>query len=549
MATVICVSTFSVPAAQAAATNNPINTSSRAAVTSAYLTRYVPATKSQINWTGAVTGCKPGTQSADSLAKSASAINFYRGMSGLDSITLNSTLNARAQSAALLMAANGALSHTPPKSWRCYSTLGASGANTSNLHGGAGYTIPSAASPIEAYMTDYGANNTKVGHRRWLLSPKTTTMGVGTTKSHNAVTVIGTASSPSRATPAFMPFPNAGYFPQQLEPLGRWSLSSNHGVDFTRATISVKRNGKNLSVSKHPVSNSYGMPNTVVFEVKGIVKSSGYAPEDYTVSVVGMKRNGAAIAPYTYTVKLFNPLAESLMSNLSIKSSADILAYDNQGAFWNYGPLTGGSARRSLGNDGAGFPESFHVTDWNADGIQDVLVQKANGQLQLKRGMLGGGLILSNIGQGWNGYDITVGKWKKSDKYPSIIAKSQTTGELFAYGNTTGGTVSSRVKLGSGWKGYSLYLLDWNKDGSTAVVAKNSAGPGVFLNEGRATIGSGWNSLNSIQTVTGHNGSGTVGIVGRDAAGQLHYYQANKNTWAARKTIGWGFESYRLGRS
>jgi hypothetical protein len=72
-------------------------------------------------------------------------------------------------------------------------------------------------------------------------------------------------------------------------------------------------------------------------------------------------------------------------------------------------------------------------------------------------------------------------------------------------------------------------------------------GAGSFIPETRATIGGGWNGMTSIRTLTGHNGFApvkTVGLLVRDSAGVLHYYQADKSAWATRKTFGKGWGPY-----
>jgi hypothetical protein len=48
-------------------------------------------------------------------------------------VQFNSTLSRKAQRAALMMAANAALSHFPPTSWKCYAKDGAEAAASSNL--------------------------------------------------------------------------------------------------------------------------------------------------------------------------------------------------------------------------------------------------------------------------------------------------------------------------------------------------------------------------------------------------------------------------------
>lgn len=238
----------------------------------------------------------------------------------------------------------------------------------------------------------------------------------------------------------------------------------------------------------------------------------------------------------------------------SIRSGADIVAYDSAGALWDYGTLAAaGTPRRNIGAAGAPIPKSLFVADWNSDGIQDLIVQEASGSLKYRRGLAGGGFADTAIGGGWQGYDIRVAKWKKTDKYPSIVAKENRTGDLWVYGNASGSGLSPRVKIGAGWGQYHVNLLDWNKDGSIDVVARNAAGEmklyrtngaGAFVNERRATIGTGWKMFSHIRTLTGHNGAGTVGLVARDSSGRLYYYQSNKGAWSARKLLGGGWNPY-----
>src|SRR6478735_2188268 len=124
LATMIIASGVGVPAQAATTSPNAINTYSRAAVASAYANKWLPTTTSPINWTGDAATCNAGTESADSLAKGAQAVNFYRGLAGLDSISLTDSQNSLAQQTALLMEANGMISHTPDANWKCYSLAG-----------------------------------------------------------------------------------------------------------------------------------------------------------------------------------------------------------------------------------------------------------------------------------------------------------------------------------------------------------------------------------------------------------------------------------------
>ena len=61
-------------------------------------------------------------------------INYFRAMAGLPGdVVFDTTWNAQCQEAALMMIAEGNLSHSPPTGWACYSADGATAAGKSNL--------------------------------------------------------------------------------------------------------------------------------------------------------------------------------------------------------------------------------------------------------------------------------------------------------------------------------------------------------------------------------------------------------------------------------
>lgn len=556
---VLSLTALTLPA-QAAQTNNPINTSSRAAVSAAYKARWVPATTSKVNWTGSVVGCKPGTQSADSLTKGTAAINFVRGLDGLDSISLDSAQNSKAQAAALIMEANNILTHYPPTTSKCYTAAGGLGAGSSNLYGkSVGMT---AAESVDAYMTDYGSSNTFVGHRRWLLNPKTTTMGMGTTSGYNSIVVFNGGTSEKNAQPTWIPWPNAGYTPQQLEPNGRWSISTSQNYNLANATVTVKNSaGKAMAVSKYPIANGYG-PNTISFEVSGIVPAVGNGESAYTVTLSGAKTStGASVANYTYTTRLFDGnIAGTVtptptptpVANPSIKSLSDLVTIDSSGVLWNYKDLK--SPRTKIGTGWQGMTQ-VTTTDWNSDGIVDIVAKDTAGKLYAYIGGKVGGFTKTTLGtSGWGPYDIDLTKWKKTDKYPSILARSTSDGKLWLYPNTTGKTLNARSQIGSGWKDLSINTVDWDRNGTVDIVAKNAAGKmvlyrtngnGVFTNESRAIVGSGWNGFNSITTIRNFQGK-SDGIIARTGTGDLYFYPINKNGWGATSKIGNGWNSYKI---
>ena len=304
-------------ATAASAKDVDVKTSSRASVARAYNTVLAPALRVKTGWTGSAATCRLGKESAASRKATRKAVNFVRALNQLDPVKLDSRLNKRALRGALLMQANGALSHSPSKAdfSRCYTSAGRKAAGSSNLYlawGGSGDRMPSTgARAIVGYMTDAGQNNIAVGHRRWILNPTTRVMATGSTRHANALTVIGTKTSSKAKRPTYMEWPSKGWFPTQLEPEGRWSLSaSSPRVSLAKATVKVRQvnaKGKalrSLKVQRHAVRDGYG-PHTLVFTVKGVKVPKGKKSVRYRVTVSGIK--GAKKSKYSYTVKLFDP--------------------------------------------------------------------------------------------------------------------------------------------------------------------------------------------------------------------------------------------------
>ncbi len=234
----------------------PINTQDRLAVVDAYLNTFLPTQSVPIGWTGNNASCVAGTISPAAQQATLTAVNYFRNMSGVNDVSFDSALSSSAQQAALIMSAQGALSHFPPPSWKCYTTEGANAAGKSNIAlGFAG------AKAITAYMDDFGSGNEVVGHRRWIQNPFIQTMGSGSTSNSNALWVLNSSAGNS---PTWISWPPAGYVPKDLI-YNRWSLSRD-GADFSAADVSMTVNGQAINrtiVSSNAVG--YAL-NTIVWE-------------------------------------------------------------------------------------------------------------------------------------------------------------------------------------------------------------------------------------------------------------------------------------------
>lgn len=290
-----------------------VNTQNRQAVLDFYNTYYVGANVSP-DWTGSYDACAPGTVSQAFHDAVTQHINFYRAMAGMPGdITLNSEYNRKAQAAALMMSVNGTLNHTPPTSWDCYSQDGYDGASHSNLAMWYGGGSSHAIAPI--YMRDAGSGNGAVGHRRWILYPKTQEMGNGYVPqgsgnyAANALYVISAAYSTPRPTTRddFVAWPPAGYVPYTVV-YARWSFSYPN-ADFTNATVTMINGGGTTAINIESRNGPYG-ESTIVWIPMDMSSSqlwpSPSSDTSYSIYVNNVMIGGQS-QDFAYTVTIFNP--------------------------------------------------------------------------------------------------------------------------------------------------------------------------------------------------------------------------------------------------
>jgi uncharacterized protein YkwD len=284
---------------------------SRAAADELYRDNFLPYQRSVPNWSGSIDNCEPGTIGSDYLDALRRLINYYRQMAGIPSIRLDGALNGKSQAAALLMAANHALSHHPPSSWNCYSDEASQGAGSSNL------ALYSGNDPkwigITSQMSDPGPSNDFVGHRRWILYPQTQQMGVGVVppESPNLGSTALWVFDPDHmrdARPAvrdgFVAWPPPGYVPRQVV-YERWSYSYP-GADFANARVAVTMDGAPLAVTVASVGVGYG-ENTLVWTPAFNAQTLADGREHrFIVTLSGLVQGGKAV-DVIYTVIVYSP--------------------------------------------------------------------------------------------------------------------------------------------------------------------------------------------------------------------------------------------------
>lgn len=287
----------------------------------------------------------------------------------------------------------------------------------------------------------------------------------------------------------------------------------------------------------------------------GYQSTTGYTYEPWHLRYVGksvateMKTRGIPTMEHYYNG-----------SNPSIKGPADVLAVDSTGSLYRYSAnyLGGFHARARIGGGWGSLKAGFN-TDWNADGVQDILAQWNNGRLTVYRGLRGGGFHSPiQVGSGFGSWELTVGKWVRGSRYPSVVGKDGA-GNLKHFSNTNGGSLSSAnsARIGNGWQGIRIAMADFDRDGNQDLLATRtngqlalyrSNGQGRFISESRRVIGSGWQGFDSLTAVSGFQGPGSYGLRTRNSSGQLRYYPMPGNSFGSAATVGNGWQSFRIFR-
>jgi GH25 family lysozyme M1 (1,4-beta-N-acetylmuramidase) len=239
----------------------------------------------------------------------------------------------------------------------------------------------------------------------------------------------------------------------------------------------------------------------------------------------------------------------------SIPSTADVVAISSSGALLNYRASGTGSLYDPV-NIGKGWAGtvSVHVTDWDANGVNDLLAQDAEGNLNVYYGYATGGFSgPKRVGTGWGQLRIAVGKWDATAKFPGVVA-FDTRGRALYYPNTTGASLyAAPVRLGTGFENTLAALLDFDGDGAQELLLRQSNGDLVSRArnaDGSAgparKVGNDWQDATSIRGVTGFSGNASAGLIASFKSGELRYYASSRGQWSGPSRIGAGWATYLL---
>lgn len=256
------------------------------------------ASLSEGTWSGNLAACTAGDISATGRANALKLVNLYRFLAQMPEVKADAGKNAMAQSCALMQNANGMLSHTPPTTWKCYTTAGAGSASLSNIAGAPGVRA------VDLYMADPGSP-TNIGHRRWLLANSLGPIGLGSTLAgatgYSCLQVIGgtgTAGKSWIAWPPPGPVPIEMFSAVSSSPLDTigWTIQSDT-INLKGASATVKDGTTVIPFTNTQLGNNYGSQYAIRFTPTSTTWRA-QAGHTYNVTITG-----SGIATINYSVQ------------------------------------------------------------------------------------------------------------------------------------------------------------------------------------------------------------------------------------------------------
>lgn len=207
----------------------------------------------------------PGEVSQEKLADALNYLNFIREIAGLEAVALSPLYNLRSQNAALLLAANDAITHSPsqpedmPDELYESAWLGASLGNLACFNWMHGDILIDA---VEYFVRDDGDMNLyDQGHRRWLLNPRMAETGFGLASAasgNSYIAMFAVDDGNSDVQWDYVAWPAGGCFPVELMRSSlAWSVSLNDAVyDMDASAPSVTLRERTSGAAFHFQANS-----------------------------------------------------------------------------------------------------------------------------------------------------------------------------------------------------------------------------------------------------------------------------------------------------
>lgn len=221
-----------------------------------------------------------------------------------------------------------------------------------------------------------------------------------------------------------------------------------------------------------------------------------------------------------------NPTISSPSDLVTINAAGELMIAASNGA--------GGYAKAVKAGSGwsSATIRSFHVADWNGDGILDIIIQRTSGALEVHYGKVNGGFEKAfKAATGWGSKKMTVGPWTNA-VYPTVIGVDAA-GEVRRHPVGANGTIGSGFVLGSGWKGREIAMIDMNGDGKQGLLGRSGAklifqpsnGKGSLSGAEQTVASAGWSDTKALASVQGHFRTNT-GLLSVRGSGAVQYISA-----------------------
>lgn len=239
-------------------------------------------------------------------------------------------------------------------------------------------------------------------------------------------------------------------------------------------------------------------------------------------------------------------------SDSPVSVRGDLVAVDGAGTLWNYHGHRGRLGNRSaIGTRWGGFV--YHEqTDWNQDGVMDILAQHQDGRLLIYRGKRTGGYLPpAQIGHGFQEFRIFSGTTCTSCA-PSLFG-IDADGRMFRWSNNGTRYVSQRTQIGWKWDVMDHIMpVEWTSNGQVDIAAIDGDGTmwlyrlqdGRFRG-GKFAIGRKWN-FEAVISLPGFQGRNA--LIAKDETGVLHAYPYahGRFTVEGRGVVGTGWSDYLI---
>jgi hypothetical protein len=289
----------------------------------------------------------------------------------------------------------------------------------------------------------------------------------------------------------------------------------------------------------------------------GVVNFFGYT----TLPAGTTTRPGGTVVPPTDPVGMCEPGGKYQpptvdLGAAAIRSAADLVSISSDGTVYSYPSLGNakyGSARK-IGIGFTGLKELF-VSDWDRDGVFDLIAQRLDGALLVYPGMQSGGFGSPGVlGQGWESLNIAVGTWCANNRLPQIVAMDGS-GGLWFYKNSGMTYIRTQAAIGTGNKAVRLSMVDYNADGfqDLLTVEPNGylrlyrgSGLGLPKQEARPVVGATWTDYAGLRSLQGVTGANTTGIAGLGTNGVLEYWDLTSGGLTSPVIVGGGWSGFKL---